>query len=123
MNELRQRLRGLWLPLVTPFRDGAIDELSLRRLVRHYASGPIDGLILAATSGEGLLLATDELEHLVAAVRSGGSGARHHETGDGCRHDERLPCGMACHRSTPIARNSLTPSSLVHRDASNRSGG
>jgi 4-hydroxy-tetrahydrodipicolinate synthase len=70
MNELRQRLRGLWLPLVTPFRDGAIDELSLRRLVRHYASLPIDGLILAATSGEGLLLATGELEHLVVSVRS-----------------------------------------------------
>ena len=70
MTELRDRLRGLWLPLVTPFRDGALDEASLRQLVRHYASGPIDGLILAATSGEGLSLATDELEHLVAAVRS-----------------------------------------------------
>jgi len=70
MTDLRNHLRGLWLPLVTPFRDGAIDEVSLRRLVRHYASGPIDGLILGATSGEGLLLATDELEHLVTAVRS-----------------------------------------------------
>lgn len=70
MTELRERLRGLWLPLVTPFRDGAIDEVSLRRLVRHYASGPIDGLILAATSGEGLLLDIGELEHLVSAVRT-----------------------------------------------------
>jgi 4-hydroxy-tetrahydrodipicolinate synthase len=70
MIELRDRLRGLWLPLVTPFRDGAIDEVSLRRLVRHYASGPIDGFILAATSGEGLLLEINELEHLVSAVRS-----------------------------------------------------
>ena len=70
MNDLQDQLRGLWLPLVTPFRDGALDELSLRRLVRHYASRPVDGFILAATSGEGLLLATDELEHLVAAVRA-----------------------------------------------------
>jgi 4-hydroxy-tetrahydrodipicolinate synthase len=70
MNDLRNQLRGLWLPLVTPFRDGALDELSLRRLVRHYASGPVDGFILAATSGEGLLLAPGELEHLVAAVRA-----------------------------------------------------
>ena len=70
MTELRDdRLQGLWLPLVTPFRDGVLDEASLRRLVRHYAGGPVDGLILAATSGEGLTLATDELEHLVAAVR------------------------------------------------------
>jgi 4-hydroxy-tetrahydrodipicolinate synthase len=70
MTELRDRLRGLWLPLVTPFRDGVLDEVSLRRLVRHYAGGPIDGFILGATSGEGLMLATDELEHLVAAVRT-----------------------------------------------------
>jgi 4-hydroxy-tetrahydrodipicolinate synthase len=70
MNDLRSQLRGLWLPLVTPFRDGALDELSLRRLVRHYASLPVDGFILAATSGEGLLLTAGELEHLVAAVRA-----------------------------------------------------
>jgi 4-hydroxy-tetrahydrodipicolinate synthase len=62
-------LQGLWLPLVTPFRDGKLDETSLRRLVAHYASGPIDGLILAATSGEGLALSTSELERLVNVVR------------------------------------------------------
>jgi 4-hydroxy-tetrahydrodipicolinate synthase len=70
MTDLRNRLQGLWLPLVTPFRDGVLDELSLRRLVRHYASLPVDGFILAATSGEGLLLEFDELEQLVAAVRA-----------------------------------------------------
>ena len=56
---------GLWLPLVTPFRDGVLDEASLRRLVRHYAGEPIDGLILAATTGEGLTLDEEEVERLV----------------------------------------------------------
>ena len=56
MTELETQLQGLWLPLVTPFRDGELDEASLRRLVRHYAGGPIDGFILAATSGEGMTL-------------------------------------------------------------------
>ena len=70
MHNLRNQLSGMWLPLVTPFRGGALDEISLRRLVRHYASGPVDGFVLAATSGEGLLLETGELEHLVATVRS-----------------------------------------------------
>jgi len=69
MNDLRNYLHGLWLPLVTPFRDGALDETSLRRLVAHYASGPIDGLILAATSGEGLALSASELERLVNVAR------------------------------------------------------
>jgi 4-hydroxy-tetrahydrodipicolinate synthase len=66
---LRSRLRGLWLPLVTPFCDGVVDEVSLRRLVRHYAALPIDGLILAATSGEGLTLGMAELEWIVAVAR------------------------------------------------------
>jgi 4-hydroxy-tetrahydrodipicolinate synthase len=70
MHDLRNQLSGVWLPLVTPFRDGALDEISLRRLVRHYATDAIDGFILAATSGEGLLLETSELEHLVVSVRA-----------------------------------------------------
>jgi Dihydrodipicolinate synthetase family len=51
-SDPRTLWHGLWLPLVTPFRDGALDETSLRRLVRHYAALPVDGLILAATTGE-----------------------------------------------------------------------
>lgn len=70
MTDLRTQLRGLWLPLVTPFRDGELDEPSLRRLVHHYASAPLDGLILAATSGEGLTLGIDGLERLVLTVRA-----------------------------------------------------
>ncbi|MBL8674143.1 MAG: 4-hydroxy-tetrahydrodipicolinate synthase [Rhodospirillales bacterium] len=62
------RLGGLWLPLVTPFRDGALDEVSLRRLARHYRDQPVDGFILAATTGEGLTLDDHEVERLVAVV-------------------------------------------------------
>ena len=76
MTDLRSQLQGLWLPLVTPFRDGKLDEASLRRLVRHYATGPVDGLILAATSGEGLTLGAAELERVVGLTRAeiGGCG-------------------------------------------------
>ena len=59
-------LEGLWLPLVTPFRDGVLDEASLRRLMRHYAREPIEGLILGATTGEGLTLDEQEVERLAA---------------------------------------------------------
>jgi len=61
-----QRIAGLWLPLITPFNDGQLDETSLTRLVRHYAAEPVDGLILAATTGEGLMLDETETERLVA---------------------------------------------------------
>ncbi|WFU16044.1 4-hydroxy-tetrahydrodipicolinate synthase [Bradyrhizobium sp. CB3481] len=78
-SDLTRRLQGLWLPLITPFRNGELDEASLRRLVRHYAAGPIDGFILAATSGEGMSLRTDELERLVRVTRSelATAGRRH----------------------------------------------
>ncbi len=57
-------IEGLWLPLITPFRDGRLDETSLERLLRHYAGEPVDGLILAATTGEGLTLDETETERL-----------------------------------------------------------
>ncbi|MBR0932988.1 4-hydroxy-tetrahydrodipicolinate synthase [Bradyrhizobium jicamae] len=68
MTDLQQQLHGLWLPLITPFRDGELDVTSLRRLVRHYAGQPVDGLILGATSGEGMSLGLGELEGLVSVV-------------------------------------------------------
>src|ERR1700720_4464516 len=67
--DLQASLHGLWLPLVTPFRNGEIDEASLRRLVRHYAALPVNGLVLAATTGESLTLTPEETERLVLTVR------------------------------------------------------
>jgi 4-hydroxy-tetrahydrodipicolinate synthase len=63
-------LNGIWLPLITPFRDDRLDETSLRRLIRHYAAAPVDGLILAATTGEGLTLDAAETERLVQCATS-----------------------------------------------------
>jgi dihydrodipicolinate synthase/N-acetylneuraminate lyase len=59
-------LSGIWLPLITPFIDGAVDERSLARLVAHYMQQKIDGLIVAATTGEGLVLDDAETEQVVA---------------------------------------------------------
>jgi 4-hydroxy-tetrahydrodipicolinate synthase len=61
-------IQGIWLPLITPFRDGALDEGSLRRMARLYLGQPIDGFILAATTGEGLTIDEEETERLVAIV-------------------------------------------------------
>jgi len=69
------RPSGLWLPLITPFNDGALDETSLRRLLRHYAAEPIDGIILAATTGEGLTLDDDETARLASLAAEEIAGA------------------------------------------------
>jgi len=67
-------IAGLWIPLITPFRDGALDERSVRRLARHYGAQPVDGLILAATTGEALTLTEEETGRLVALVAAEVSG-------------------------------------------------
>jgi 4-hydroxy-tetrahydrodipicolinate synthase len=69
MTDLRASLHGLWLPLITPFRHGELDETSLRRMVRHYTALPVNGMILAATTGESLTLTVAETERLVLIVR------------------------------------------------------
>jgi 4-hydroxy-tetrahydrodipicolinate synthase len=70
MTPTRIALQGLWLPLVTPFRNGQLDGTSLRRLVAHYAGAPVDGFILGATTGEGLTLDLAELERIAAVTRA-----------------------------------------------------
>ncbi len=67
-------ISGIWLPLVTPFRDGELDEASVRRLVAHYAGQPVDGLILAATTGEGLTLDAAETLRLVEVAADAADG-------------------------------------------------
>jgi 4-hydroxy-tetrahydrodipicolinate synthase len=62
------QLSGIWLPLITPFIDGAVDDASLARLVTHYVQQRIDGLIVAATTGEGLVLDHGETERVVTAT-------------------------------------------------------
>ena len=72
----RPRFEGIWLPLITPFTDGALDERALAGLVRHYLAEPIDGFILAATTGEALTLDDAEVERLVAVTAETVAGRR-----------------------------------------------
>ena len=63
--------QGIWLPLITPFKDGRLDEVSARRLVKHYAIQPLDGFIIGATTGEGLTLDEEEVRRYVEICRNG----------------------------------------------------
>ncbi|HTE37741.1 MAG TPA: 4-hydroxy-tetrahydrodipicolinate synthase [Reyranella sp.] len=59
------RISGLWLPLVTPFKDGAVDYASYERLVAHYIAAGVDGLFPLGTTGESPALDEAEIEALV----------------------------------------------------------
>ena len=53
---------GLWLPLITPFREGAVDHPALTRLVRHYGTTGVAGFVVCGSTGEAAAL--DEAEQL-----------------------------------------------------------
>ena len=51
---------GLWLPLITPFRNGAADHLALTGLVKHYAELGVSGFVVCGSTGEAAALDDDE---------------------------------------------------------------
>lgn len=59
------KISGLWLPLVTPFKDGAIDFESYDRLVNHYIAKGVDGLLPLGTTGEAPALDEDEIAAVI----------------------------------------------------------
>lgn len=59
---------GIWVPLVTPFRDGAVDHASVRALVAHYADANVAGIVALGTTGEAAALEEDEQLALVDTV-------------------------------------------------------
>ncbi|HEX6131601.1 MAG TPA: dihydrodipicolinate synthase family protein [Actinomycetota bacterium] len=60
------KLRGAIAATVTPLRDAGlrVDEASVGPLVRFLADGGVDGVLVAGTTGEGVLLTVDERRRL-----------------------------------------------------------
>jgi len=61
-------LSGVWIPLVTPFRDGAVDLASYRRLVAHYIERGASAIFPLGTTGEAPTLDEAETDAVVAAT-------------------------------------------------------
>jgi 4-hydroxy-tetrahydrodipicolinate synthase len=61
-------ISGVWVPLVTPFREGQLDLESYRRLVEHYLARGVAGLFPLGTTGEAPTLDADEQEAVVEAT-------------------------------------------------------
>ncbi|MNF45986.1 4-hydroxy-tetrahydrodipicolinate synthase [compost metagenome] len=51
---------GIWVALVTPFDNGAVDFPALRRLARHLLDAGVAGLVACGTTGEAAALSKDE---------------------------------------------------------------
>ena len=61
----QSRFRGVFPALITPFRDGAVDEDAFARLVERQIEGGVHGLVPAGTTGESATLSHDEHRRVV----------------------------------------------------------
>ena len=66
--------KGAYTALVTPFRDGAIDEKALRDIVEFQISEGIDGLVPCGTTGESATLTHDEHKKVIEITIDAAAG-------------------------------------------------
>jgi 4-hydroxy-tetrahydrodipicolinate synthase len=59
-------ITGVWVPVVTPFKDWAVDLVSYRRLIEHYISKGVSGVFALSTTGEAPTIEDDEEDAVVA---------------------------------------------------------
>ena len=71
----RAMISGVWIPLVTPFRDGEVDLPSYCKLVAHYIEAGATGLSPLGTTGEAPTLDDDEVDQIIAATLEVADGA------------------------------------------------
>ncbi|HWT26959.1 MAG TPA: 4-hydroxy-tetrahydrodipicolinate synthase [Mobilitalea sp.] len=59
------QLTGVWLPIITPFKDNKIDYKSYKRMIDHYTDKGISGIIPLGTTGEIPTLSDYEFEEMI----------------------------------------------------------
>ena len=67
-STISRSLSGCYTALITPFRDGLIDEPALRALVQRQIAGGVSGLVPCGTTGEAPALSAPEWDRVVAVV-------------------------------------------------------
>jgi 4-hydroxy-tetrahydrodipicolinate synthase len=59
------RFSGVWLPIITPFKDGLVDHAGYERLLDHYVRAGVAGVIPLGTTGESPTIDEAETDALV----------------------------------------------------------
>src|SRR5579863_10577581 len=60
MTGIRDRIKGSLTALITPFKDGKVDEAAFRKLVNWQIAEGSHGLVPCGTTGESPTLSHDE---------------------------------------------------------------
>ncbi|MBI4627259.1 MAG: dihydrodipicolinate synthase family protein, partial [Candidatus Rokubacteria bacterium] len=62
------KFQGSFVAMVTPFKNGTVDETKVRELVEFHVAHGTDGLIPCGTTGESPTLSHDEHKRVVEVV-------------------------------------------------------
>src|SRR5688572_4522720 len=65
---------GTYTAIVTPFRNGKIDEAALQNLIKFQIKGGVDGLVPVGTTGESPTLDYDEHIYVIEATVRAAAG-------------------------------------------------
>jgi len=70
----RQAFSGLWVPIVSPFRDGRLDLAAAQRLIEGLVQSKCQGVVVCGTTGEAATMSPAERRALLDAVMSTARG-------------------------------------------------
>jgi 4-hydroxy-tetrahydrodipicolinate synthase len=65
---------GLWIPLITPFRDGSLDRPALAALTRRMRADGVAGFVACGSTGEAAALTADEQLEVLQTVLDAAAG-------------------------------------------------
>jgi len=102
---------GTYTAIVTPFKNGQIDEPALERLIKHQIKGGVDGIVPVGTTGESATLDYEEHLRVIALAVKFAHGKIKVMAGTGAnstkeaiyltQEAERLGADRQCHRHQP----------------------
>jgi 4-hydroxy-tetrahydrodipicolinate synthase len=102
--------RGAYTALVTPFREGRVDDDALSRLVEEQIEAGIDGLVPCGTTGESPALSHAEHVHVVEVVLRAARGRVPILAGAGSNSTrEAIEVGRACKELGAAGQLQITP--------------
>jgi len=98
-------LKGVYTALITPFKEGALDEAGLKRMIEFQLRGGVDGIVPCGTTGEASTLSYEEHERVIeltvtfvngkVPVIAGTGSNSTHETVDLTQKAKKLGSDMA----------------------------
>jgi 4-hydroxy-tetrahydrodipicolinate synthase len=97
-------LRGVWVPLITPFdAKGAVDVEAIERLCHEFSAAGVSGIVALGTTGEASSLDGDEKQMVIdAVVRACAAAGTRVIVGTGSNNTDATIRATAALAGTPV---------------------